>query len=221
LKALKPVLVVGAQELFTTSLAVALHHRGFAARPLTVTDAPAIRADTPTAAPGVALLDLDLERDLHGQPLDGVELVAQLCEAGWTVLVVTSNTDRSRVAGAIAAGASGVVAKSSPFQELLQVVQAACAGQQVLSEPQRREWLELHREHHLHPRQQATRVQQLNARDREVLCLLARGHRATAVAEYFAVSLPVTKTHIRSILTKLRVSSQIEAVGLLQAEEQR
>jgi DNA-binding NarL/FixJ family response regulator len=224
-RALVSVLVINAQELFSTSLAEALEHRGFAAQPLTVTDALAIRADTPTAAAGVALLDLDLGLELgpdgHGPPLDGVELVAPLCEAGWTVLVITGITDRFRLAGAIAAGASGVVARSRPFQELLHVMQAVCAGEPVLSEQQRREWLDVHCDHHLHQHQLAARMRRLSPTDREVLRLLARGHRATAVADYFVVSLAVATAHITSILTKLEVTSQVEAVALLLAAEQR
>jgi DNA-binding NarL/FixJ family response regulator len=48
-----------------------------------------------------------------------------------------------------------------------------------------------------------------------VLELLAAGMRAAAIAEHFVVSMPTVRTQIRSLLAKLEVSSQLEAVALV------
>ena len=55
----------------------------------------------------------------------------------------------------------------------------------------------------------------LSPREREVLELLAEGHRAVAIAERFVVSLTTVRTQIRSLLAKLEVTSQLEAVALI------
>jgi DNA-binding CsgD family transcriptional regulator len=58
----------------------------------------------------------------------------------------------------------------------------------------------------------------LSPREREVLELLTEGMRAAAIAEYFVVSMPTVRTQIRSILAKLDVSSQLEAVALFRQQ---
>ena len=47
-----------------------------------------------------------------------------------------------------------------------------------------------------------------------MLSELARGNRAQAVAEQYVVSLATVRTQIRSVLSKLEVGSQLEAVAL-------
>jgi two-component system, NarL family, nitrate/nitrite response regulator NarL len=48
-----------------------------------------------------------------------------------------------------------------------------------------------------------------------VLEMLAQGHRAVAIAEEFVVSLTTVRSQIQSILSKLDVNSQLEAVALI------
>ena len=48
--------------------------------------------------------------------------------------------------------------------------------------------------------------------------MLAEGLRAAAIAERLVVSMPTVRTQIRSILTKLEVGSQLEAVALLRQQ---
>ena len=51
-------------------------------------------------------------------------------------------------------------------------------------------------------------------RELDVLDRLADGHRAVAIADELVLSLTTVRSHIRSILIKLEVSSQLEAVAL-------
>lgn len=69
-----------------------------------------------------------------------------------------------------------------------------------MSEVERAEWLAYEREH----REQ-----------REVLDRLVEGRRAAAIAAEFVVSLTTVRSQIRSILLKLQVRSQLEAVALV------
>jgi DNA-binding CsgD family transcriptional regulator len=64
-------------------------------------------------------------------------------------------------------------------------------------------------------RNPALALGRLSRSEREVLELLAAGMRAREVAEATFRSLPTIRTHIRSILMKLDVSSQLEAVALM------
>jgi DNA-binding NarL/FixJ family response regulator len=164
------------------------------------------------------VLDLDLGHDASGHRVDGTDLVAGLRARRWKVLVVTGSLDESRIAAAIAAGAIGSVPKWRPFEVLLQTVTTAAGGQPVMTRAEHQEWLERHRLHLAKEREVTRRLARLSPREREVLELLAEGMRAAAIAVHFVVSMPTVRTHIRSILSKLQVGSQLEAVALLRQE---
>ncbi|MDT7588926.1 MAG: two-component system, NarL family, nitrate/nitrite response regulator NarL, partial [Pseudonocardiales bacterium] len=163
---------------------------------------------------GLVLLDLNLGRDGLGRQVDGVHLVRALRARRWTVLVVSDHGDEDRVAAAIAAGAAGVVAKSTSLRNLLLMVLAASAGQPVMTESERHAWLTRDRGYRARQHERARRFERLSTREREVLALMAQGRRATAIAEHFVVSLTTVRTQIRAILVKLEVNSQLEAVAL-------
>jgi DNA-binding CsgD family transcriptional regulator len=59
------------------------------------------------------------------------------------------------------------------------------------------------------------KLARLSHREREVLELLATGMRAAKIAEKLVLAMTTVRTHIRSILTKLDATSQLEAVSLL------
>lgn len=69
----------------------------------------------------------------------------------------------------------------------------------------------LQRQHDQFPR----RWNQLDVHEQEILRLLADGHRAAAVAEHLEASMAAVRAHIRSILAKLEVDSQVDAVALV------
>ncbi len=208
-----PVLVIDDHELFSAALTVALRNEGFDARPLTVAGVQdsLSRASGPT---GLVVLDIDLGRDAHGRRINGVDLVAGLRARGWKVLVVSGSVDLPGVAAAIAAGAIGSVPKARSFDELVAAVGAAARGEPLMTRDEHEGWLERHRHYTTKERALARRLARLSPREREVLELLAEGMRAATIAEHFVVSMPTVRTHIRSILTKLEVGSQLEAVAM-------
>jgi DNA-binding NarL/FixJ family response regulator len=55
---------------------------------------------------------------------------------------------------------------------------------------------------------------QLTAREREILCLMARGEGTQALARRLFISTATVRNHTQSILTKLAVHSRLEAVAL-------
>ncbi|MEE1821635.1 LuxR C-terminal-related transcriptional regulator [Streptomyces sp. BE20] len=62
--------------------------------------------------------------------------------------------------------------------------------------------------------QEARRFSALTRREQQVLCALLVGCSATEIAAADQVSLPTVRSHIRAVLTKLGVSSQLAAVAL-------
>lgn len=208
------VLIVDDHELVATSLALGLRAEGLAARHQEVRGAAEVLAAAGGLVPGLVLLDLDLGRDAQRRPVDGVRLVEPLRAAGWRVVVLSGTTDRARIGAALAAGAVAAVPKAAPFPRLLAAVRAALAGREVMPAQRRRELVEVYERQQADHADLAERLRRLTPREREVLAHLAAGRRAQAVADTFVVSLATVRTQIRSIFTKLEVSSQIEAVAL-------
>lgn len=215
-----PVLVVDDHELVSESLTIALRSRGIPATSCTVTDAEGVLVCAAAMQPGVVLLDVELGRDSGGDPIDSAELTGALHADGWAVVAVTGHpeSESNRIAAAVAFGAAAILSKSIPLRELLRVVAEVAAGNSIISYQERRQWLNQHRHLQAHIRRRTDRVNRLTPREREVLSLLAVGQHAAAIADAFVVSLATVRSQIRSILKKLEVRSQLEAVALVRQD---
>ncbi|MDQ3763846.1 MAG: response regulator transcription factor [Actinomycetota bacterium] len=202
------VLIVDDHELFSCALVIALGTRGLRARQLTPGELLA-RLDQPAPPGGLVLLDLDL-----GDNVDGAQLVGPLRRAGWRILVITGTTDEPHIAAAVAAGAVGWVPKTAPFNELLAHAVRTAEGRSLLTDAQRQRMQEIASGARQAAEELEWRWQLLTPREREILDCLVGGLRAGTIAEKFTVSVATVRTQIRSILAKLEVSSQLEAVAL-------
>jgi DNA-binding NarL/FixJ family response regulator len=154
-------------------------------------------------------------RYVPGGSIDDLDLVVGLGARGWSVLLVSATTQERRIAAAIAAGAVGFVPRSAPLPELLDAVFRASSGREPFAPQERERWVQIDRCSRAAGRRDRSRWRRLTSREREVLECLGRGERATAIAAQFVVSLTTVRAQIRSILTKLDVNSQLEAVALL------
>ena len=94
------VLVIHDQHLVSSTLAIALRHKGFNAYCLPLTDLAAVQTAALAYAPGLVLLDLGSGPD--GQPIDSVDPVGSLGAQGWTVMVITGMSSLDRIADAVA-----------------------------------------------------------------------------------------------------------------------
>lgn len=209
-----PIVVVSEHEMIGWAIGYSLRSEGLDARFQRSRSAGGVLDSLGRVRAGIALLDLDLERDDPGDRVDGVELVAPLNAAGWRILALTGSADAGRLGAALAAGAFAWVPKNAPFPTLLVAIREALSGRSTTSPSRRRELIELHlrreRDHH----RIAARLATLSAREREVLVLLAAGQRATTIAAGSRVSPATVRTQVAAVLTKLEVRSQLEAVAL-------
>ncbi|MGH3435986.1 MAG: LuxR C-terminal-related transcriptional regulator, partial [Sciscionella sp.] len=208
------VLVVDDHELFSTSLVYLLGARGIGAQRCSSTDPDLVLAEAGGHEPGVVLLDLDLGNGPDGVEIDGCELVPPLRTDGWSVLVLTGSVDRTRIATAVALGAVGWVSKTASFPTLVQRAVDVLEGRSVMESNEHADLLALYREYHAAQQVARTKLDRLSAREREVLRLLADGQQAAAIASHFVTSLSTVRAQIRSILSKLEVTSQLAAVAL-------
>lgn len=195
-----PVAVMGPPDLLLTGVVDALRARGYDTMHLHRAD-PEVLPD----GPGVVIVDLD--RQDVGQ-------VARAVSAGWTVVAVGAEDERDRAAAAVVAGAAEWIGKDTPFSDLVAAVAAGIAGELRMSDELRERWHERHRRAEQARATRGRRLLSLSRREAEVLRHLAEGHRAAEIAAILFVSLATVRTHIRSILTKLEVNSQEQAVAV-------
>jgi DNA-binding NarL/FixJ family response regulator len=209
------VVIIDDHELFSSTLSMALRGEDLDASTVPVAQVQDFLR-RPAADPGgLVVLDLDLSRDARGRAVNGADLVERLQARGWKALVVTGSGDRPAIARAVAAGAVGYLPKSCSFTVLVRTVLAAVRGASVMTEAERQDWRDRHDQYRAQERELSRRLSRLTPRERDVLDLLGTGTRAAAIAERFVVTLPTVRTQIRSILSKLEVGSQLEAVALL------
>jgi DNA-binding NarL/FixJ family response regulator len=203
------VLLVEDHELLAQTLKVALASEGIATELVAPTSAQAVLSVVDKRRPSLVLLDLEL-----GSPIgDGGALVRPIVTLGSAVLVVTGVTDLTRVAAAVEAGAVGYVAKSAPFDHLLEVIRESLAGRPVLAEAERFELLALLRRRRAGDETRLAPFRRLTPREKQVLRALAEGHSVEAIAQRWVVSSATVRTQVRGILTKLDVGTQLAAVA--------
>jgi len=176
---------------------------------------------TGEAADGAAGVDLTLQRhpdvvlmDVWMPGIDGIEATKRIKAAGSRaeVLVLTSHDDYQLALRAIRAGATGYFLKDAPPARLADAVRAVAAGDTLLAPPIARRLVELH----LGDARGSLlrRFDTLTTREREIVCQLARGFSNATLANELELSEATVKTHVNRVLTKLGVSSRVQAVVL-------
>ena len=203
------VLVVEDHALLAQSLVIALNAEGCRARVAELIDSATLLQQVRTDRPGVVLLDLAL-----GTLGDGVDLVQPLSELGARVLVVSGTTDQLRLAETVEKGAVGFLSKTVPFAQLLSTVLDVVAQRPVLSTERRYELIAQLRSARAARSKDLAPFKSLTPKERTVLAALALGLRAETIATSLVVSPATVRSQIRSVLAKLGVNSQLEAVAL-------
>jgi len=204
------LVIVEDHELLATSLAVVLRQQGMDVETVSGPSVDVVVDTIRRLAPVLVLLDLNL-----GPPLgSGLDLIRPLSEAGGQVVMMTGVVERARLGACLEAGAVGVVSKSAGFDELVEAIRRAVAGEALLTSHQRQILLGELQAGRQADQQRAAPFAALSPREQAVLARLVNGETAEAIAEVSYVSLATVRSQIRSILNKLDVRSQLAAVAL-------
>jgi DNA-binding NarL/FixJ family response regulator len=150
--------------------------------------------------------------DVRMPGVDGVEATRRLVAAGTRarVLVLTTFDLDEYVYAAIRAGASGFLLKDVEPAELVDAIRVVAAGNSLFG-PAATERLVARFAQEPDPA--ATRnLDGLTDREREILRLMASGLSNAELAERLHLSETTVKTHVSSVLRKLRVRDRVQAV---------
>lgn len=153
--------------------------------------------------PDVVLVDLMM-------PGDGIEAIRRLAElpAPPRSLVLTSFVGDDKALPALRAGAAGYLLKDVDPADLEAAIRTVHRGGTVLGPAVAPRVLD-----HATSTRTADddRIAELTPREREVLTLLGQGMSNRQIAEALYVAEKTVKTHMSSILTKLRVNDRTQA----------
>jgi DNA-binding NarL/FixJ family response regulator len=162
--------------------------------------------------PDVALLDLEL-------PGGGGLAAARRIEddprcSNVNVMILAAHDDDDDLFAALRAGARGFLLKSTEPPELMSAVRVVAGGEALLSPSATRRLIT---EFASQPQPQVPTAEQfdeLTAREREVITLVAAGLRNDEIAERFVISPATVKTHVSRALRKLDARDRAQLVAI-------
>ena len=158
--------------------------------------------------PDVVLMDVRMPG------LDGIAATRELLAVSPDVKVVVLTTfeQDDYIFGALSAGASGFLLKRTRPEELIAAIHTVAAGDSLLSPSVTRTVIQRLAGQPAPDAVAEARLDELTARERDVLELIARGLSNGEIAATLVIEESTVKTHVRHILRKLRLRDRVQAV---------
>lgn len=204
------VVVVDDEALVRSGFQLILRAAGDIDVVATATGAQAIR-EIGLHKPDVVLLDIRMP------DVDGLTILRQLRALSKppVVAMLTTFDADEYVAAALRAGAAGFLLKNTEPEQLAQSVRTLAGGGVVLSSKVSRTVVDGFLESGSGS-EAAERVAQLTDRERDVLVLVSAGLSNAEIGARVHLSVGTIKDHVSAILTKLQVTSRVQAALLAQ-----
>jgi DNA-binding NarL/FixJ family response regulator len=161
--------------------------------------------------PQLVLLDLSMPG------LDGLHALPRIRDAApeCEVVMLTASGTEENLLSAIRGGAAGYLLKSEPPERLVEFLRGVAQGEAALSGEVARRLLEQVREGGIRSGVPDEIAASLSAREVEVLLLLDEHLGTDDIAARLYISEHTVRSHVKSLLRKLGVSSRREALDAL------
>lgn len=158
----------------------------------------------PSSRPDIVLMDI------HLPGMSGIECVRALKRSvpGLQILMLTVYEDTESIFESLKAGASGYLLKRLPGQKLIEAICDVQNGGAPMSGQIARKVVQYFNEQE----RRKTELEDLSAREREVLKELAEGRPYKEIADVLNVSIDTVRKHLQSVYQKLHVHNRTEAV---------
>ena len=161
--------------------------------------------------PDLVLLDLSMP-EMDG--LTALPLIRDVSPAS-EIVVLTASEDEDNLLGAIRAGAAGYLLKSEPPERIVAFMRGIAQGEAALSGAVARRLLDQVREGGGRTSVPDAIAAVLSARELEVLLMLDQHLGTDEIAARLFISEHTVRSHVKSLLAKLGVSSRREALERL------
>jgi two-component system, NarL family, nitrate/nitrite response regulator NarL len=205
------VLIVDDHPLTRDALAGLLAHHGFNVVGEAASGEAAIEVAR-ELQPDLVLLDLSMPGIGGLEALPLLREVAPDCE----VVMLTASVAEENLLASIRAGAAGYLLKTEPPERIVEFLRGAADGEAALSGAIARRLLERVREGRDADAGVPDRIARtLSAREVEVLLLLDEHLSTDQIASRLYISEHTVRSHVKSLLRKLGVSSRREALETL------
>jgi DNA-binding NarL/FixJ family response regulator len=157
--------------------------------------------------------------DVHLPGASGIESLPELklrCPQV-QICILTVFEDAELVFRALKRGATGYLLKKTPPTQLLEAVRELHAGGSPMSSQIARKLVDTFAERDFNHNKSGDPKPELEtelcARERQILDLLAKGHRYKEIADDLGISIHTVRTFIRRMYEKLHVHSRTEALN--------
>ncbi len=166
------------------------------------------RARLAERAIDVALVDIDLP---DGSGVAVIQTLQTVNPQG-RALVLTGSASHQELARAVEAGASGLLRKTAPLEEIVAATRRLGAGEPLLAPHELIQMLRLAGAQRERERAAQGTVGQLTQREREVLQGLAEGLSDKEIGQRLSISGDTVRNHMARIHSKLGVESRLQAL---------
>jgi DNA-binding NarL/FixJ family response regulator len=152
--------------------------------------------------------------DVRMPDLDGISATREVLEAfpEVKVVILTTFEQDDYIFGALSAGASGFLLKRTRPEELIAAIHTIAAGDSLLSPSVTSRVIEQMAGLPAPDAARDPRLEELTAREREVLEHMARGMSNAEIAAALVIEESTVKTHVKRILAKLDARDRVQAV---------
>ncbi|WP_406831010.1 response regulator transcription factor [Pedococcus sp. KACC 23699] len=204
------VLVVDDHEVFVDALAVCLGDFDGVVVTGTATSLEAGMRLLDQAAYDVMVLDLDLGGE------DGLRLAREALRINPAtgVVVATGMDATDRIVEAVQLGVRGWITKTVTPEDLVDAIKGVARGETRIPADLLAGVLVSFSRDQRAPLEQVQGIRDLTTRELEVLGCLVEGMSRTEIGELLHVSPNTVRTHVQSILHKLKVHSALAAVAI-------